>query len=105
MDGAAPGLVVAVPAAVRQQAVGAAEDERLEARTVHSDQRQQLGRDGRQVEELELRQLRREAGQDELAAVVVRPEAFGVEVDRDAAQARESSEVCGARVDTGRGAL
>lgn len=89
MDSAASSFIVAVPATVGEQAVRAVNDKGFEMTAVGSNQRQQVCRDRRHMQEFKLRDLRWEAGQDEFRAVVVSSETFRVEVDYDGAQARK----------------
>ena len=76
VDCAAPGFLVAVPAAVRQKAITAAQDESFQMRAVGGDQREQVCRDRRQKEQLKMDELERHARQNELCAGVVRLRSF-----------------------------
>ena len=77
----ASGFVIAVPATVREQTIGATDDKTLQVSTMHRNQRQQVSRDRRHMEELEARYPWRKAGQDKFGAIVVGAKSFSVEVD------------------------
>lgn len=99
VDGVAPSFVVAVPAAVMQKAVRAAQDQSTETRAVGGYQREQIGRDRGQIEQFEASNLRRHAGQDEFRRSMVCMLSFLVEVNGDCMQVRKRPNVFGVHVE------